>query len=193
MDQLINRLQAIKAEKGRLLLAIDGRCGCGKSSLAAALAEVLEANVFHVDDFYLPFAAREPDWPERIAGNIDLARLRRELLEPLRAGQDLIYRPYDAHADRWKPECRVPFRAFSILEGSYCLHPSLADCYDFSLFVTAGAAVQERRLRAREGDRFSAFAERWIPMEERYFARCDLPARADLILTGEHDGRWEPV
>ena len=104
MDQLINRLQALKAEKGRLLLAIDGRCGCGKSSLAAALAEALEANVFHVDDFYLPFAARESDWPERIAGNIDLARLRRELLEPLRAGQDLIYRPYDAHADRWKPE-----------------------------------------------------------------------------------------
>ena len=43
---------------GCALLAIDGRCGSGKSTLAAHMAQVFGCPVFHMDDFFLPPAAR---------------------------------------------------------------------------------------------------------------------------------------
>ena len=42
-----------------LVLALDGRCGSGKTTLAAALAGQFPAStVLHTDDFYLPPADR---------------------------------------------------------------------------------------------------------------------------------------
>ena len=56
-SDLLDAVERALTERGHLLLAIDGRCGCGKSSLAALLARELDGNVFHTDDFYLPFPA----------------------------------------------------------------------------------------------------------------------------------------
>ncbi|MBS7324987.1 MAG: (d)CMP kinase, partial [Angelakisella sp.] len=36
------------------VIALDGRAAAGKSTLAAALAETLQAAVIHMDDFFLP-------------------------------------------------------------------------------------------------------------------------------------------
>ena len=89
MKKLMETIQTRLAGGGRLLLAIDGRCGCGKSTLAAQLRAAFGGSVFHTDDFYLPFAARAEDWREGIAGNMDLMRLRAEVLEPLRRGESV--------------------------------------------------------------------------------------------------------
>jgi pantothenate kinase-related protein Tda10 len=39
-------------KKPRLLVAIDGRCGSGKSSLSQLIASVYGAVVLHMDDFF---------------------------------------------------------------------------------------------------------------------------------------------
>ena len=71
-----------------LVLALDGRCGSGKTTLAGQLAEQFPASiVFHTDDYYLPPAQRIPDWEKTPCANMDLARLREELLRPARAGE----------------------------------------------------------------------------------------------------------
>ena len=72
-----------------------------------------------------------------------------------------------------------------IVEGSYSHHPALADCYDLRVFVTCSKAEQTRRLQAREGARYPAFAQRWIPLEEGYFAKYSIEESADLILDPE--------
>ena len=72
-----------------------------------------------------------------------------------------------------------------IVEGSYSHHPALADCYDLRVFVTCSKAEQTRRLQAREGARYPAFAQRWIPLEEGYFAKYSIAESADLILDPE--------
>lgn len=64
------------------VLAIDGRCGSGKTTLAALLAQTLPCRVVHMDDFYLPFAARRPDWRTTPLGNMDLGRLHRVRINP---------------------------------------------------------------------------------------------------------------
>ena len=69
-----------------VVLALDGRCGSGKTTMAAALAEQFpDSIVMHTDDFYLPPADRVPGWEQTPCANMNLARLRDEVLAPSRA------------------------------------------------------------------------------------------------------------
>ena len=78
-----------------ILVALDGRCGSGKTTLAAQLAEAFPDSItVHTDDYYLPPADRVPGWDTIPCANMDLARLRAEVLEPARAGQPFLYNAY---------------------------------------------------------------------------------------------------
>ena len=56
-----------------VVLALDGRCGSGKTTMAAALAEQFpDSIVLHTDDFYLPPADRVPGWEQTPCANMDL-------------------------------------------------------------------------------------------------------------------------
>lgn len=71
-----------------LVLALDGRCGAGKTTLANALAaQFAGCTLLHTDDFYLPPARRCPDWAHTPCANMDLTRLRDEALRPAYAGR----------------------------------------------------------------------------------------------------------
>ena len=169
--------------KGPALIAIDGRCGRGKTGFAALAAGVLpcSADVVHMDDFYLPPERRTPDWMEVPAGNMDLERLKKEVLSSLDRDGGTAYRPYDCRAGRFgEPvELREPV---TIVEGTYSQHPALAKYYDYKIFLTCAREEQTRRLRAREGEYFPTFDRVWRTLEERYFAACGTEGAADLVV-----------
>lgn len=165
-----------------VLVALDGRCGSGKTTLAAQLAEQFpDSAVFHTDDYYLPPAQRIPNWVETPCANMDLTRLREEVLVPAQAGAAVRSRAYSCREGSYLPEQCVPPAPLYILEGSYSHHPILAGFYDLKVFVTCSKEEQARRLQAREGKRYENFVRRWIPLEEAYFAQCRIEALADLL------------
>lgn len=164
------------------VVAIDGRCGSGKSSLAGLLQALYPCNVFHMDDFYLPPEHRAPGWEEVPGGNMDLERLRSQVLLPVLRGGDAAFRPYDCAKGAYGPEVRARARPLTVIEGSYSLHPALDVPYDLALFLTCSPEAQRRRLLAREGAYFPVFARRWIPLEERYLQSCRPQDRYALTL-----------
>lgn len=165
-----------------VLIALDGRCGSGKTTLAAQLAKQFPGSaVFHTDDYYLPPAQRIPNWAETPCANMDLTRLREEVLVPAQAGAAVRSRAYSCREGAYLPEQCVPPAPLYILEGSYSHHPILAGFYDLKVFVTCSKKEQARRLQAREGERYENFVRRWIPLEEAYFAQCRIEALADLL------------
>ena len=83
-DVLLRLVQ--KEARGPFLVAIDGRCASGKTTLAGKLRSVLECNVVHMDDFYLPFSKRTEDRMAQPGGNMDFDRLLFEVLLPLKNG-----------------------------------------------------------------------------------------------------------
>lgn len=169
-----------------ILVALDGRCGSGKTTLASQLAEAFPGSVtVHTDDYYLPPADRVPGWEKIPCANMDLRRLRAEVLEPARAGRGFSYKAYSCREGAYLPPVACAPARLVLVEGSYSHHPALAACYDLRIFVTCSKAEQARRLQAREGARYAAFAERWIPLEEGYFAKYAIPQSADLILDTE--------
>ncbi len=174
-----------------VILALDGRCGSGKTTLAQLAERVLGYQVFHMDDYYLPPAQRAPDWEQRPAGNMDLERFRTQVLEPARAGQPVRYRAYRCQLGAYDTETVLPPAKQILVEGSYCLHPSLREYYDETLFLTCTPAEQQARLQAREGAYYPMFPARWIPMEERYYAACGVPTKAEMVL--DTTGLWACV
>lgn len=165
------------------VLAVDGRCGSGKTSLAGLLREVFSCAVFHIDDFFLPMELRTPERLAEPGGNIDRGRFLREVLAPLRAGEKIRCRPYSCLEDKLLPPLEERPGALAVVEGTYALHPDFRDFYDLKVFLTCSPAVQQRRIFLRSGGEWlHDFLETWIPAEECYFESMRVRRSCDLTL-----------
>ena len=182
LDALVRRAEALLREKGRAVIAIDGRCGSGKTTLAGLLAARWDCTLLHADDFFLRPEQRTPARLAQPGGNFDRERFYAEALAPLLAGRDALYRPYDCHAGCLRPPVAAPLRPVILIEGSYCCHPDLWGCYDLHVFVTAPLDVRLARLARRPGVDLANFRTRWIPLEEAYFAAERLEERCDILV-----------
>ncbi len=178
---LISLLAAALAQQPTkpLVLALDGRCGSGKTTLANTLARQFPASItLHTDDFYLPPAQRIRGWEKTPCANMDLARLRDEALRPAYEGQAVQYRAYSCCEGAYLPARELAAQPLVILEGSYSHHPLLTGCETLRVFLTCAKEEQTRRLQAREGERYANFAARWVPLEEGYFAQYHIAETA---------------
>ena len=152
-------------------------------ALAAQLAERFpQSAIIHTDDFYLPPSQRVTGWEKIPCANMDIQRLRDEVVAPARAGQAFSYQAYSCREGSYLPPRPLGPAPLVIVEGSYSHHPSLAPYYDIRIFVTCSPDEQALRLREREGERYSNFVERWIPLEEGYFAKFQIEQTVDFIL-----------
>ena len=62
-EELTSTIADRLARQSAVLVALDGRCGSGKTTLAAQLAERFPQSItVHTDDFYLPPSRRVTGW-----------------------------------------------------------------------------------------------------------------------------------
>lgn len=183
---LIKRLDSLLQQRKRILLAIDGNSGAGKTHLADMLAAVYSAAVIHMDDFFLPMDRKTPDRLAEPGGNVDYERVRDEVLLPYRQGVAVAYHPFDCHRQALREPVKLPESRLTVLEGVYSLHPQLAEFYDYAVFLRLGSGEQVRRIRERSGERLlRRFMEEWIPLENRYFDLLNIPSVCQMILDTE--------
>lgn len=176
-------IEKLLSQKERVIVAIDGRCGAGKSTLAASLQTCFSCGLVPMDHFFLPKEKRTAERLDTPGENVEHERFAEEVLTPLLAGKPVRYRPFDCSRQALADPIRVKKSRLTLVEGSYSLHPQLWDAYDLRIFVTAEEETRLRRLLSREGETgLAAFRETWIPLEERYFAAFGLQNRADLML-----------
>jgi uridine kinase len=172
-------------EKGTILLAIDGPCGGGKSTLAEVLRVIYQetgSTLFHMDDFFLQPHQRIMERLEEPGGNVDRERFLREVLLEIKRGKPFVYNHYDCQKGTMKAVFPSPARLM-IIEGVYSLHPELRAFYDIKVFLDIDADRQLERLRERvQGDKLHLFVNEWIPMENRYFEAFQVRNTADLVL-----------
>lgn len=166
-----------------VVLAIDGPCGSGKTTLARELrAMYRDSAVIHTDDFFLRPSQRTARRLHEPGGNMDRERLEKEVLEKLPAGLPFEYARYDCQADAFSP-VRVNPGRLVVIEGSYSLHPDLLKHYTITVFLEADPETRLDRLRARLGEeRLLEFINRWIPLEDAYFEAMGVKGRCDLAL-----------
>lgn len=168
---------------GKCVVAIDGRCASGKTTLAEQLAVIVGAGVVHMDDFFLPPELRTDERLLEPGGNVHYERFRQEVLPALERGEEFSYRCFDCSKMTFGQERRVSGTGIVVVEGSYSCHPELGEYMAIRVFSDVESQEQQRRIAARDGEEVLAvFRERWIPMEENYFAAYKIRERAAIVL-----------
>lgn len=185
LSPLVEKIEALCAVRGRVIVALDGRCASGKTTLARALGERYGWSVVHMDHFFPRPEQRTLERYARPGANVDHERFLEEVLLPLRRGERPIYRPFDCRTRTLLEP--IPFEPGPVVlaEGSYACHPALWEHYDLRVFLTIGPERQMERITAREGEeRARAFREKWIPLEEKYFSAYEVERRCEFRLEG---------
>jgi uridine kinase len=198
VSEVRDRMKA-RRDTTPFVVALDGASGAGKSTVATLLAHELDAAIIQSDDF---FAAEITDagWAAldsrgRAAAAIDWRRLRREALEPLRAGRVAAWHPFDfasgtrahgTYAMAAEPVVLAP-RAVVVLEGAYSCRRELADLIDLTVLVVAAPTERRRRIAERETDEewTAAWHARWDAAEAYYFGNVRPPSSFDLVVRSD--------
>ncbi len=174
-------IQRLLQAKRPILVAIDGRCAAGKTTLAEELRVLCGCGVIHMDHFFLRPEQRTEERLNTPGGNVDWERVLQEVLLPLCRGEQVSYRPYDCRLQALKEAVQVEFGSVTVIEGAYACHPSLREYYNLKVFLTVEREEQLRRIQRRNGPEAAVqFRDRWIPLEERYFAACGVADCCDL-------------
>jgi uridine kinase len=181
-------LVVIAAQRTPVLVALDGRSGTGKTTLARAIATSLGATIVETDDFFA--GGGESDWAsrtpaERASACMDWRRLRTQALEPLLAGRSARWQPFDFAAGTGSATRAVecPAAPVILLDGAYSSRPELADLIGVSVLLELPDAIRRSRLRNREGAAFmTRWHATWDAAEDCYFTHIRPPRTFDIVI-----------
>jgi uridine kinase len=169
---VIVEIERLLGLKERVVLGIDGQAASGKTTAAELLTAVFDANLIHMDDFFLPLALRTPKRMDECGGNIHYERFKEEVIGGLGKKVEFSYRVYDCSRSEYSTNRTVSPRRLCIIEGAYCLHREIRRIYDLKIFFSIHAEEQRRRILKRNGEKqYKNFEERWIPMENHYIVK----------------------
>lgn len=171
---ILNQIEALCPRA----VAIDGGAASGKSTLADLIAQKFDANVIHMDDFFLPPDRKTPERLEQPGGNVDYERFSAEV----KPSSDFTYHKYNCKTGVLTP-VMVTSKPLTVVEGAYCLHPLLRGMFDFRIFLHTTPEVQARRILERNGaDMLKRFQNEWIPLENAYLTELNIKELCDIVV-----------
>lgn len=132
----------------RFVLLIDGRAGCGKTTLAEGLALTYDADVVHMDDL-------TPGW-------FGLREASEELVRMLESGRA---RRYDWVAKSRTDEIAIDSNRSLIVEGCGSLTPRSVALATHTLWIECDDELRRERAIGRDGEMFAQFWEEWSEQE----------------------------
>lgn len=166
------------APGGRLVLAVDGRSGAGKTTLAGCVAAVAAADLTVVtlamDDVY-------PGWDGLAAA---AERLVTDVLEPLALGGRPGIRRWDWVRGAEQPwqALHVPAGGLLVVEGAGAASRGAAPYLSAVVWLDGDEATRRTRALLRDGDTYAPHWDRWAAQEVAYAAREQAARRADLLI-----------
>ena len=195
-EEVISKLEQLYRERVWVIVAIDGRGGAGKSSLARALvAKFPNSSHIEHDWFHLPKN-------EVVEGRrFDHERLVADVIAPFRVGtQKLTFYRYNWGYLTGEPDgfhetpLTIAHKEILIIEGCETLHSALYPHLDLRIWLDTSPKVALERGMRRDVEEYKLDPERvraawaeWSSWEEKSLAHDDRRMRADFILNFSKD------
>lgn len=178
---LQNLLKAHQPKNGRFFtIAIDGRGGCGKSTLAELVkAKLPDFLVLSGDDYF------EPGSDPVVWGDFNDDRFAEDVITPLKDSNSFVYRPYDWHADPHITEQPIQITKGFCIERCYAFKFDLD--WDLKIWIETPKEVCLQRGIAREHmpkDRVLAAWNIWQQQEDDYIRDFHPQQKADITVDG---------
>lgn len=166
-------LRVAPARAGRTrVVAIDGRSGAGKTSLAEELRAELNAPVVSLEYLY-------GGW-DGLEHGVDL--LVSEVLRPIAAGRTALVPRYDWVRREWDAPFPLAAPDVLIVEGVGTGARRAARYESVLVWLEAPGPVRKRRALDRDGQTFAPYWDRWAAQEDAMLARENTPERADIVI-----------
>ncbi len=163
-----------------LIIAVDGRSGAGKTTLAVELATLLRehhsVSLFHLEDIY-------PGW-DGLADGMD--RYVRSVLTPLAAGSSAHWTAWDWTTNDDGDTRLTQPSDIVIVEGVGASCAAARELLDVAVWIEADDDIRRTSAIERDGDTYSPFWQRWANQEEFWLSTDDPAGRADILVQGHH-------
>lgn len=182
IENAILKICAFCEKNKNAVIAVDGRCGAGKTTFARRLQGLLDCNVIHTDDFFLPQNMRTEERFRTPGANVHYERIIDDVFSKLKGNTPFSYRPYSCKTDGFGEELFVAPNTVTVVEGSYACHPMLWEQYDMHIFMDIDSETQLERIAKRNADTVEIFKNKWIPLEEEYFGFYNIKEKCDMVI-----------
>ncbi|MGI6485894.1 MAG: uridine kinase family protein [Tepidanaerobacteraceae bacterium] len=180
--ELFCKIDLLMKSHKRVIVAIDGNSGAGKTTLASLIGSIYDCNTFHMDDFFLTPDLKTEKRLKEIGGNVDYVRFKQEVIDKIHSGHKFDFRAYDCKKMAFKQPVSVIPKKLNIIEGCYSMHPTLINNYDLKIFLCIDKEKQIQLILKRNGvDVLNKYLEEWIPLENKYFEEYKIKERSDLV------------
>ncbi|MFI3207139.1 MAG: NB-ARC domain-containing protein [Clostridia bacterium] len=179
-EEIFDKILNLLSEKDFFIIALDGRCGSGKTTFAQEISEKFNFDVVHLDDFFLPLELRTKERLSEIGGNIHYERLFCEVIINLKKKQNFSYKKFDCKTMTFTKSININTNRAVIVEGAYSLRPEFDDIFDLKIFCDVDKALQKERIIKRNGlENYKNFKKIWIPKEEKYLKSMKIEKKCD--------------
>lgn len=181
--EIILKINELLLEHHSLNVAIDGKCGSGKSTLGRLIATIYNANLFKMDDFFLQSFQRNEARLALPGGNVDYERFKETVIEPLKQKENVEYQRFDCSKMALDEHIEIiNYCPINVIEGTYSMHPYFGSFYDYTIALNISDSMQEKRILERNGKiMLEKFKKIWIPLENKYFESYDIFNQADYL------------
>ncbi|MFF1251975.1 chorismate-binding protein [Pseudarthrobacter sp. NPDC058329] len=166
-----------------VIIAIDGRSGAGKTTLAVELAARLRAHhkvaLFHLEDIY-------PGWNGLMAG---VDRYVATVLEPLSRGDAATWTSWDWENHHDGGACVTLPAEIVIVEGVGSAAAAARPLLAAVIWADSPEAVRRTRALDRDGGTYEPYWDQWAAQEEEWLRSDDVAGHADVRVLNRADGR----
>lgn len=196
LDVLEKIAKAITPIKGRVVVAIDGVDGAGKTTFADELAPLIQKTGRSklrapVDGFHNPRAIRYQlgrDSPEGLfRDSYNYESLSKNLLHPFKSGSTTVKLACFDHRSDYAVNVEGAASADTVLllDGVFLHRDALIHHWDFSVFLSLPFQISHERMAKRDGCDPNPFApanRRYFEGQSLYLRTCQPHTRATIVV-----------
>lgn len=157
------------------IIALEGRCGSGKTTISNDLKNV---TIIDVDEFFLRKDLKTKERLGEIGGNIDYD-LYEQCLQKIKSNSSITYTIFDCNSQSYQ-EKTIEIKNNVLLVGVYSYHQLVRKYIDKVIFLLVDKETQLQRIKQRS--LYLKFINEWIPLEEKYYNSYDFISYCDLLI-----------